>query len=70
MLFLSDLRVLAISLQQVVYFLGGFKNFWSLDFLVWKDCIVSYKEKETWKRGQTRLLYIYERNKARKRKVL
>ena len=47
---LSDLRALAISLRRVVYFLDSFKNFRSLDFLVRKDYIISYKEKETWQR--------------------
>ena len=48
---LSDSRASAISLRRVVHFLGSFKNFQSLGFLARKDYIVSYKEKENWRRG-------------------
>ena len=69
MLFLSDLRASVISLWRVVYFLDSFENFWSLGFLVRKDCIVSYEEKETGRRGRIWVLYIRGYNKAKEGKV-
>ena len=70
MLSSSDSRASAISLRRVVYFLGGFEDFRGLGFSARKDCIVSYEEKETGRKGQTWALCMRGRNKVKEGKVL